>query len=540
MDRPVKSRVCVALSALILLAGCLAGATVSVATGQQALAGTVPPAQSGWTTVFGDDFAGAAGSAPSSANWFYDIGIDSGNEEINDNTSSTSNVYLDGKGHLVLKAINSRGSWTSARIESTREDFQAPSGGELEITASIEQPDPAHGMGYWPGFWALGSPARAGGDLVMSGEIDMMEDINGLNEAAQFLHDAAGVSSHGLIACPAAGSGCQTGYHTYSVIINRTNTSAESLQFLMDGRVESTFTEAQVGTTAWREAIDHGFFIIFDLAIGGHYPNGECNCTTPTSATTSGAPMSVSYVAVYEKGGNSTPTATPTATGQVKGIDGLCLTNQYSLNREGNPMYVNACNGSSGQQWSAYTDGTLRTKAGCLGVVGGTNGGSDVDWYPCNGTAAQTWTHESNGEMVNPHANLCLTDPDGNTGSRLDIEPCTGSARQIWTAAFQESRDRLKVESRDRLKVESRDRLKVESRDRLRLESRDRLRLESRDRLRLESRDRLKVESRDRLKVESRDRLKLESRDRLKVESRDRLKVESRDRLKLESRDRLR
>jgi len=433
MDRPVMSRVRVALNALILLVGCLAGAAVAVATGQQALAGTVPPAPPGWSTVFRDDFAGAAGSAPSSANWFYDIGADLGNEQISHNTSSTSNVYLDGKGRLVLKAINRGGSWTSARIESTRDDFQAPPGGELEMTASIEQPDPAHGMGYWPAFWALGSPVRAGGDPVISGEIDMLEDINGLNETAQFLHDAAGVSSHPLVACPAAGSGCQTGYHTYSMIINRTNTSAESLQVLIDGRVESTFTEARVGTTAWREAIDHGFFIIFDLAIGGHYPNGQCRCTTPTSVTTSGASMSVSYVAVYEKGGNSTPTATPTATGQVKGIGRLCLTNQNSLNREGNPMYVNACNGSSSQQWSAYTDSTLRTKAGCLGVVGGTNDGFDVDWYPCNGTAAQTWTHKPNGELVNPHANLCLTDPHGNTGSRLDIETCTHSAQQIWT-----------------------------------------------------------------------------------------------------------
>ena len=213
---------------------------------------------------------------------------------------------------------------------------------------------------------------RAGGPLAGSGEIDMMEDINGLNKAAQFLHTAAGASSHPLIACPAAGSGCQTGYHTYSAIINRTNTRAESLQFLMDGRVESTFTEAQVGTATWRKAIDHGFFIIFDLAIGGHYPNGVCGCLTPNSATTSGASMSVSYVAVYEKGGNSTPTATPTATGQVKDADGLCLTNENSLNTEGNPMYVSACGGRPGQRWSAYTDSTLRTEGGCLDVVGGT------------------------------------------------------------------------------------------------------------------------------------------------------------------------
>jgi beta-glucanase (GH16 family) len=434
MHRPVMLCVRIALNALILLAGCLAGVAVAVATGQPALAGTVPPAPTGWTTVFGDDFAGAAGSAPSSADWFYDIGTDSGNQEVNHNTSSTSNVYLDGKGHLVLKAINSGGSWTSARIESTRDDFQAPPGGELEMTASIEQPDPAHGLGYWPAFWALGSPERAGGSVLTSGETDMMEDVNGLNEASQFLHDAAGSGGHYLIACPGAGSGCQTGYHTYSVIINRTNTSAESLQLLMDGTVESTVTEAHVGTTAWQEAFDHGFFIIFDLAMGGHYPNGVCGCTTPTSATTSGASMSVLYVAVYEKGGNSTPTATPTATEQVSSLDGLCLSNQDSLNTKGNPMYVSACYGSSGQQWSPYTDSTLRTEGGCLDVVGGgTKSGTDVDWYPCNGTAAQTWTHESNGELVNSHANMCLTDPDGNTGSRLDIETCTGSAQQIWT-----------------------------------------------------------------------------------------------------------
>ena len=437
MDHPITSRVRIALNALILLAGCLAGAA---ATAQQALAATVPPAPPGWTTVFGDGFAGAAGSAPPSANWFYDIGTDSGNKEVNRNTSSTSNVYLDGKGHLVLKAINSGGSWTAARIESTRGDFQAPPGGELEMIASIEQPNPAHGLGYWPAFWALGSPVRAGGALVTSGETDMMEDVNGLNKAAQFLHTAAGTSSsHPLIACPAAGSGCQTGYHTYSVIINRTNTSAEYLQFLMDGRVESTVTEAQVGTTTWREAIDHGFFIIFDLAMGGYYPDAACGCTTPTSATTSGASMSVSYVAAYEKGGNSTPTATPTATGQVNGIHGLCLTNHNSLNTEYNPMYVSACRGSSGQQWSVYTDSTLRTEGGCLYVLGGTKSGTSVDWYPCNGTAAQAWTHKSNGELVNSHANLCLTDPGGNTSSRLDIETCTGSAQQVWTLPSRRS-----------------------------------------------------------------------------------------------------
>src|SRR5271163_4150398 len=205
MDRPVTSRVRAALNALILLAGCLAGAAVTVATAQQALAGTAPRAPGGWNTVFEDNFTGKAGSPPSSANWFYLLGTDSGNEEVNDNTSSTSNVYLDGEGHLVLKAIDSGGSWTAARIETTREDFQAPPGGELEMTASIEQPDPANGLGYWPAFWALGSPVRAGGGWPASGEIDMMEDVNGLNKASQTLHDSANSPGHALMACPTTG-----------------------------------------------------------------------------------------------------------------------------------------------------------------------------------------------------------------------------------------------------------------------------------------------------------------------------------------------
>jgi Carbohydrate binding module (family 6)/Ricin-type beta-trefoil lectin domain/Putative Ig domain len=421
------------LTTLLLVAGFVTGTVITaIVAAPAAQAGTVPPPPAGWTTVFSDDFTGAAGSAPSSANWFYDIGTGYGTGEIENTTDSTSNVYLDGNGHLDITAIDSNGTWTSGRIESTRDDFEAPPGGEMEMTASIEQPDPASGLGYWPAFWVLGSPMRAGGTWPASGEIDMMEDVNGLNEASQTLHDSAGSTGSPLTACPT--TGCQTGYNTYSVIINRTNTSAETLQFLMDGTVTDTITEASVGTTAWQNAVDHGFFIIFDLAMGGNYPNGECDCTTPTSATTSGATMSVAYVAVYEEGGNSTPTATASASGQVSGIDGLCLGNQDSLNTEGNPMVVSACDGAAGQQWSVYSDNTLRTEGGCLDVVGaGTGSGTAVDWYPCNGTVAQAWTYESDGELVNPNSGLCLTDPSNDTSDTLQIQTCTGAAGQQWT-----------------------------------------------------------------------------------------------------------
>jgi hypothetical protein len=423
------------LAAIALIAGSLSGSfAFSVASAPPAAADAPPPPPAGWTTVFSDDFSGPAGSAPSSANWFYDIGTGYGTGEKEQTTSSTDNVYLDGTGHLVLKAVDNGGTWTSGRIESTRDDFQAPPGGELEMSASIQQPNPSGGLGYWPAFWALGSPMRTGGGWPASGEIDMMEDVNALNEASQTLHDSANSPGHPLIACPGAGSTCQTGYHTYSVVVDRTNTSAEQLQFLMDGVVESTITEASVGTTAWQSAVDHGFFIIWDLAMGGNYPDGVSGTTTPTAATTSGGILSAAWVAVYEKGGNSTPTGTATGTGTVKDGAGLCLTNQNSLNTEGDPMFASACDGSAGQSWSPYTDDTVRVQGGCLDVVSaGTTSGTNVDWYPCNATNAQNWTHQSNGELVNPNSGLCLTDPGGNSAARLDIEACTGSAQQTWS-----------------------------------------------------------------------------------------------------------
>ncbi len=183
----------------------------------------------------------------------------------------------------------------------------APAGGELEVTASIEQP--SGGLGYWPAFWMLGP-----GQWPENGEIDIMEDVNSLSELSGTVHcgvdpggpcnEPNGIGS-GLVGC----SGCQSGYHTYTMILNRTNTSDESITFYLDGNSYFTVTEAQVGTSTWQAAFDHNLSIILDLAMGGAYPNGVCNCTSPTSATASGGTMSVAYVAAYSTsgGGGTTP-----------------------------------------------------------------------------------------------------------------------------------------------------------------------------------------------------------------------------------------
>ena len=138
------------LAAVCTLIGTAFMAGIGLA--QPASATAVPPPPSGWTTVFSDGFSGAAGSPVSSANWKYDTGPGSsfGTGEIETMTNSTSNVFLDGNGHLVIKAIGSGGSWTSVRIKTNTANVGAPAGGELEVTASIEQPNPPRGHGHWP------------------------------------------------------------------------------------------------------------------------------------------------------------------------------------------------------------------------------------------------------------------------------------------------------------------------------------------------------------------------------------------------------
>jgi beta-glucanase (GH16 family) len=277
-----------------LLTAALLSVFTALALPGTANADTVPGPPAGWSTVFSDDFSGAAGSGPS-GQWMYDTGTGFGTGEIETMTNSSANVHLDGNGHLDITALDNGGNWTSGRIQTTSADVGAPAGGKLEVTASIQQP--TGGPGYWPAFWMLGP-----GQWPENGEIDIMEDVNSLSEVAGTIHcgtdpggpcnEGNGIGS-GLRAC----SGCQDGFHTYTMILDRTNTSAESITFYLDGSAYFTVNESQVGTSTWQQAFDHNLSIIFDLAIGGGFPNGVCGCTTPTSATSSGGTMSVAYVA---------------------------------------------------------------------------------------------------------------------------------------------------------------------------------------------------------------------------------------------------
>jgi hypothetical protein len=400
---------------------------------------TVPSPPSGWSTQFSDDFNGSSGSGPSSS-WQYDTGPGSsfGTGEIETMTNSSSNVHLDGNGNLDITALGSNQSWTSGRIQTTSANVGAPAGGELEVTASIEQPNPGSGAGYWPAFWMLGP-----GQWPENGEIDIMEDVNALSELSGTIHcgtdpggpcnEPDGIGS-GLVGC----GGCQTGYHTYTMILNRTNTSNESITFYLDGNQYFSVSESQVGTSTWQAAYDHNLSIIFDLAMGGAYPNGQCGCTTPNGATSSGGTMSVAYVAAYTTsgGGGGTPPPPPPGSGPITGPGGLCVDVRGASTADFTPVQLYTCNGTNAQQWTVVQAGsTLHALGNCMDInSGGTTDGTKVDLYPCNNTGAQVFIPESNGSLYNPQSNKCLDDPGDTTtiSTQLQIWDCNGTNAQDW------------------------------------------------------------------------------------------------------------
>ena len=79
-------------------------------------------------------------------------------------------------------------------------------------------------------------------------------------------------------------------------------------------------------------------------------------------------------------------------------------------------------------------NGTLQVLGKCLDVAGaGTANGTTVDLYACNGTGAQSWVHQSNGELVNPNSGKCLDDTGfGGSGTQVQIWACADSSNQQW------------------------------------------------------------------------------------------------------------
>ncbi|WP_427893870.1 glycoside hydrolase family 16 protein [Kribbella sp. GL6] len=317
--RPLALALTAPLAALLVAAASLGGAAQA----------DVPTPPAGWSTVWSDDFNGPSGSLPSGTNWIIDTGHgypggpgNWGTGEIQNYTNSPDNLSLDGAGNLrITPRRDAAGNWTSARIESQRANFKPPAGGVLAIESRIQMPNVTGdaALGYWPAFWALGSPYRGNyWNWPGIGEFDIMENVNGINSVWGVLH--CGVNPGGACnettglganrACP--GSTCQSAFHTYRFEWD-TSVSPNQLRWYVDGQQFHSLSQSQFPADTWSNMTSHaGYFVLLNLAIGGAFPDA-LNGPTPRASTVPDKPMVVDYVAVSTKGGGTTTPPPPSS-----------------------------------------------------------------------------------------------------------------------------------------------------------------------------------------------------------------------------------
>jgi len=135
----------------------------------------------------------------------------------------------------------------------------------------------------------------------------------------------------------------------------------------------------------------------------------------------------------------------PTGTGTVRNpFNGMCVTAAGNGSADGTEVVAWKCDGHPSQQWTAYSDSTLRINGKCLDVTGhSTAAGATVELGTCHGSPFQQWqigqaSLNTFGSIANPASGNVLTDPDGSTvnGTQLLMGPDRGDLSGPWHVSF--------------------------------------------------------------------------------------------------------
>ncbi len=238
--------------------------------------------QRNWQLVWSDEFNDPAGVLPDASKWTFDIGTGQsgwGNQELQYYTNNPANVSTDGEGNLVITAIRSGNSFTSARIKT--QGLFAQKYGRFE--ARLKTP---YGPGLWPAFWMLGENIETN-PWPQCGEIDIMElrgqephIIHGTIHGPGYSGGNPVTKSYALI-----NSRFDIDYHIYAV-----EWDENKIDFFVDDYLYHRIKRSDV-PGEW--VYDQPFFIILNVAVGGNYVG------FPTSQTPFPQKMIIDYVRVY-------------------------------------------------------------------------------------------------------------------------------------------------------------------------------------------------------------------------------------------------
>ncbi|KAI1777374.1 glycoside hydrolase family 16 protein [Hypoxylon cercidicola] len=259
------------------------------------------PGYSGFNLIWADTFDGGAGSPVNGNNWNVITNIKV-NNEWQTYTTSNQNLQLSGGATVqIVPRKDSSGAWTSARIES-KYTFTPPAGTRTMAEARLRFGDnnPANKQGIWPAFWMLGASIRNGVSWPASGEVDIMETVNGQ------------LTGHGTVHCDQyPGGACNEpngiggpvgiadqSWHNWRVVFDRrANTwTGETITWFLDGNQFFQVSGSRIGNQGvWNALAASPLYFILNVAVGGDWPG------PPNSATLDGygSMMEVAYVAQY-------------------------------------------------------------------------------------------------------------------------------------------------------------------------------------------------------------------------------------------------
>jgi beta-glucanase (GH16 family) len=230
-----------------------------------------------------DEFDGAAGQLPDPAKWQFDVGTDWGNAQLEYDTARAENVALDGNGHLAITAREEEylgRSYTSGRI-NTAGRFQQEHG---RFEARIRLPV---GQGVWPAFWMLGGDFGTVG-WPACGEIDILE-YRGQEPSIVHgsLHGPGYSGGNAVTGRFDLGQAFHDDFHVFAI-----EWDTNRITWIIDDVRYQTVTPDDLPSGS-RWVFDHPFFLILNVAIGGHFV-GPPNAETMFPQT-----MLVDYVRVY-------------------------------------------------------------------------------------------------------------------------------------------------------------------------------------------------------------------------------------------------
>ncbi|ATB28517.1 ricin-type beta-trefoil lectin domain protein [Melittangium boletus] len=116
-------------------------------------------------------------------------------------------------------------------------------------------------------------------------------------------------------------------------------------------------------------------------------------------------------------------------------LNNKCIDIPNSNTNDGTQLQMWDCNGTGAQNWTWYSDGSLRALGKCMDVAwGSVDAGAIIQIATCSGNPAQKFVLSGAGDLVNPQSNKCvdIVDHNTNSGAKLIQWHCTGSANQKW------------------------------------------------------------------------------------------------------------